>query len=87
MDFTKFAAMLVNHGLYMSRLDRLGDAYEGWIPETPRSRYSGFFQNEHFTRDRELRTRAAMPGKHFYVNCWHARAPLLDGPAVLSVDG
>lgn len=72
MDFTKFIAMLVNRGLYMSRLDRLGDAYEGWIPETPRGKYRGFFQDKFFTRDRQLRKKAATLRKTFYVNCWHA---------------
>jgi hypothetical protein len=72
MDFTKFAAMLENCGLYMSRLDRLGDAYEGWIPETPRARYRGLIQEEFFRRDRELRKQAPKLRKCIYVNCWHA---------------
>ena len=72
MDFTKFIAMLVNRGLFMSRLDRLGDAYEGWIPETPRAKYRGFFQEKFFKRDRQLRKRAAILRKRVYVNCWHA---------------
>lgn len=72
MDFTKFAAMLVNCGLYMSRLDRLGDAYEGWILETPRERYGGLFQEEFFRRDRELRKKAPTLRKRIYVNCWQA---------------
>jgi len=72
MDFTKFTAMLVNRGLYMSRLDRLGDAHEGWIPDTPRSKYCGIIQDELFTRDQQLRKNAAKLRKAVYVNCWHA---------------
>jgi hypothetical protein len=72
LDFTKFLAILVNHGLYMSRLDRLDDKYEGWIPDTPRAKYRGFFQEEDFVRDQRLGKRAARLRKAFYVNCWHA---------------
>lgn len=32
MDFTKFVSMLVKKGLFFSRLDRLGDEYEGGSP-------------------------------------------------------
>ena len=72
MNFTKFAAMIEYCGLYMSRLDRLGDAYEGWIPKTPRERYRGLIQEKFFTRDRELRKQAPKLRKRIYVNCWHA---------------
>lgn len=72
MDFSKFVAMLVNGGLYMSSMDRLGDAYEGWIPVTPRERYRGLLQDELFRRDCELRKRAPTLQKRFYANCWHA---------------
>ena len=72
MDFAKFAAMLVNGGLYLSRLDQLGDAYEGYIPDLPREAYEGILAQQHFERDQELRKRYLGIRKQFYVNCWHA---------------
>ena len=33
MDFTKFVSMLVHKGLYFSRLDKLGDPFEGSLPK------------------------------------------------------
>lgn len=72
MDFSKFVATLVNRGLYRSRMDRLGDAYEGWVPKTPREQYHGFLQNEFFRRDRELRKKATELRKRIYASCWHA---------------
>ena len=72
MDFTKFVAMLVKEGLYLTRLDRLGDAYEGWIPKSPKKYYDGFFGAKYMERDRELKKQSPEFRKLFYVNCWHA---------------
>ena len=33
MDFTKFVSMLVHKGIYFSRLDKLGDSFEGSLPK------------------------------------------------------
>ena len=33
MDFTKFVSMLVRKGIFFSRLDRLGDPFEGSLPK------------------------------------------------------
>jgi hypothetical protein len=33
MDFTKFVSMLIKRGLFFSRLDRLGDPFEGSFPK------------------------------------------------------
>jgi hypothetical protein len=33
MDFTKFVSMLVNRGLFFSRLDKLNDPFEGSLPK------------------------------------------------------
>jgi hypothetical protein len=33
MDFTKFVSMLVQKGLFFSRLDKLGDPFEGSLPK------------------------------------------------------
>lgn len=72
MDFTKFAAMLVKEGLYLARLDQLGDAYEGWIPKSPKKHYDGFFGAKYMERDRELKKQSPEFRELFYVSCWHA---------------
>lgn len=33
MDFTKFVSMLIRKGLFFSRLDKLGDPFEGSLPK------------------------------------------------------
>jgi len=70
MDFTKFVGMLVNKGLYLSRLDRLGDAYEGWVSKSPN--YGGFFGHEFMERDLKLRKQSRALRRLFFVSCWHA---------------
>jgi len=70
MSISKFIAMIVNSGIYMSRLDLLGDKYEGWVPNLP---YSGGFFKKHFDdRDRELREISPKERKCYYVSCWHS---------------
>jgi hypothetical protein len=87
MDFTKLAAMLVNDGFYLSRLDRFGDAYEGWVPESPKEHYGGCLEMEHMKRDRELRKRSSELRKHFFVSCWHANDGQSDAMWKLYVKG
>lgn len=72
MDFTKFVGMLVNKGLYLSRLDRLGDTYEGWVPKSLKRHYGGFFGQEFMERDLKLRKQARALRRLFFVSCWHA---------------
>ena len=72
MDFTRFAAMLVNKGLFLARLDQLSDAHEGWIPQSPTNHYDGFFGQEEMARDAKLRKQCPTERKRFYVSCWHA---------------
>jgi len=72
MDFTKFIAMLVAGKLYLSRLDQLGDDYEGWVPQPPKNHYRGFFKETDAIRDRELKERSSNEKCRYYVSCWHA---------------
>ncbi len=69
MGLSKFIAMLVNNGLYMSRIDLLGDEFEGWIPPSPK--YGGFSKNQLKERDRKLRKHSTKERKRYYVSCWH----------------
>jgi len=78
MDFTKFVAMLVSEGLYLARLDQLGDVYEGWIPKPLKRHYGGFWGQEHMKRDRELRKRSSVERSRCYVSCWHANVEQSD---------
>jgi hypothetical protein len=69
MDFTKFVSMLENRGLFFSRLDLLGDPFEGSRTradeENAREHYgktvvaAAAYHTETFSRKRVM------------VNCWH----------------
>jgi len=72
MDFSKFVAMLVNKGLYLSRLDKLGDAYEGWVPQSPKGYYDGFLGRKFMQRDLDLRKQSQASKLDFFISCWHA---------------
>ena len=87
MDFSKFVAMLVNGGLYLSRIDRLGDIYEGWVPKPVKKHYGGFFVQEEMERDNELRKRSSVERRNYYVSCWHANDEQSDAMWKLYVKG
>ena len=87
MEFGKFVAMLVNEGLYLSRLDRLGDKYEGWVPKPPKGYYRGFFEQEFMERDSELKKQSGELKTHFFMNCWHASDEQSDAMWKLYSDG
>lgn len=71
MDFAKFVAMLVNKGLYLSRLDRLGDSFEGWVPEPSNMDHGPCVRELCMEQDQELRQQSETLKHDFYVNCWH----------------
>ncbi|WP_319404788.1 DUF2971 domain-containing protein [uncultured Desulfosarcina sp.] len=85
MSISKFLAMLVNSGIYMSRLDRLGDKYEGWVPNLS---YKGGFFKKHFEdRDQELRKISPKERKCYYVSCWHSNEEQSDAMWKLYTNG
>src|SRR5437867_3764830 len=69
MDFTKFVCMLQNEGLYFSRLDCLGDPFEGSRSHADEGlradQYSSAVRaaSAAFTQSSIL--------KRVMVNCWH----------------
>lgn len=77
MDFAKFVAMLDAGALYFSRVDLLGDAFEGAIPQgneqywrEVRERFPDrepLIQENQRTTERLIRFSRA----HTFVNCWH----------------
>ena len=85
MGLSKFIAMLVNNGLYMSRIDLLGDNFEGWIPPSPR--YGGFFGEQFKERDNKLRKNSVKEKKRYYVSCWHSNNDQSDAMWKLYVKG
>ncbi|MEO8496287.1 MAG: DUF2971 domain-containing protein [Planctomycetota bacterium] len=87
MDFTKFVAMLVKGGMYLTRVDQLGDVYEGYVPKSPTAHYGGFFGEEWLKRDRKLREESRELRKQFYVNCWHGNDKQSDAMWKLYVKG
>ena len=76
MDFTKFVSMLEHQGLFMSRVDLLGDPFEGSIPESNRGALMRIAQAHGVPLD-TLRVSYEMSAfrqqlrREIYVNCWH----------------
>ncbi len=79
--------MLVTEGLYFARIDCLGDAYEGWIPELSAEHYDGWFGDDDIQRDKTLRAGWKDWIKHFFVSCWHANNDQSDAMWKLYVKG
>jgi hypothetical protein len=72
MDLMKFVAMLVKKGLYLARVNRLGDAYEGWVPELSEGQYEGFAKDWLMEKDRKLKAESKKAIERFFVSCWHS---------------
>ena len=68
-DFTKFVSMLVNKGLFFSRIDKLGDRFEGSITKAD---YQALAQ-KYTAAVRRATTRHTVEGMlpRIFVNCWH----------------
>lgn len=64
MEFAKFAAMLEYSGLFFSRINRLGDPYEGAL-STPTAQVLAEQATDHIMRWREGSL------KYVVVSCWH----------------
>jgi len=59
--------MLVSQTLYLARVDKLGDRFEGMFPKVD---VKGLLQDE---MTRQYNAEKAKNGRRFYyVNCWHA---------------
>lgn len=72
MDFTKFVTMLATKKLYLSRIDTLGDDFEGSYPIAPRDGFGGFFGEEDTDRYHEEKASSKKARKFYYANCWHS---------------
>lgn len=77
MDFTKFVAMLDSRALFFSRIDLLGDPFEGSTPRGNEN-YWKLVQEKHGTDDtivernkETIRGLARFSREHTFVNCWH----------------
>jgi hypothetical protein len=77
MNFTKFVSMIDTGALYFSRLDLLGDPFEGSIPRANRA-YWQQAQSEHPDKAQIVQSNEALINdfvrdarEHIYVNCWH----------------
>ncbi len=71
MDFTKFVAMLVNKTLYLRRVDKLGDAFEGAFPPIRKRNIHGFFREIDYQRYRDRKQTSGDSRRRHYVICWH----------------
>lgn len=77
IDFTKFVSLLDQEALFFSRLDELGDPFEGSVPKATQDMRPVMFEGmdipselipnmiESFSEERGQRVRRAL------VNCWH----------------
>lgn len=69
MDFAKLVAMLLNERLYLTRMDRFDDKFEGFFPSPPERGCVGLFADRD---NRRYRPEKAKDKKRFYyANCWH----------------
>jgi hypothetical protein len=71
MDLSKFVAMLAMNKLPLIRVDKLGDEYEGFVPQLPEQAYQGFFRDKDLQNDRRIRSGAENAREYFYASCWH----------------
>ncbi len=83
MDFTRFVSMLENRGFFFSRLDRLGDPFEGSLSRADED------LREHYSDS--VRAAAASftvnSRKRVMVNCWHMGAHESEAMWKLYADG
>ena len=77
MDFAKFVAMLESESLWFSRMDCLGDPFEGSTPKAELD-YWESLRNENPEKkdvadhnEDMFRTMAGYSRQNTYVNCWH----------------
>ncbi len=77
IDFPKFISMLEEKSLWFTRVDRLGDSFEG---STPRAEveywknHRNAYPNQKEIADRNecfLRDMAKLSRESTFVNCWH----------------
>ncbi len=76
MDFTKFVAMLVKKALHLSRVDKLGDAFEGSFPDLPR--FLGLFDEQDRQRYCDMKRKSESARKFYYASCWHGNDGEMD---------
>jgi hypothetical protein len=83
MDFTKYVDLLESKALFLSRVDKFEDTYEGAYPRENLEQQLAmreYYQKQYFNDDPDyLHQRSAEETKrsewhkqHAYVNCWHA---------------
>jgi hypothetical protein len=76
MDFTKFVSTLEEGGLFFSRLDQLGDPFEGSVPRanlTTRLEEWKMYWDERNVKTLQEATPIMLQWQRqwSYVNCWH----------------
>lgn len=78
MDFTKFVSMLDSRALFFSRLDKLGDRFEGTVSEPTldaiRASYVGPPEAVNKLVEMFGKRTPDLMRQTLFVNCWHANA-------------
>ena len=79
MDFAKYFSLISSSNLFFSRVDKLGDEYEGSLPVANQKfyTYAGFTQEERFEKMQEeakraLTQRIIRTWRH--ANCWFMKS-------------
>lgn len=70
MDFTKFVSLLDRSALFFARADKLGDPFEGSLPNAIRAKARDFFQ-EHLECYRTMLKSIKESAKFMLISCWH----------------
>src|ERR1700730_1357926 len=71
MDLAKFLSLLENDALYFSRADKVGDAFEGSLPDSwVEKRRAWYGSADEDVQPQELLEHLARR-KHTYLSCWH----------------
>lgn len=73
MDFAKFVAMLEGGGLWLSRADRLGDPFEGSLPEADALLREALLRQHNISEDQisSISDLRRWTTQRTFINCWH----------------
>ena len=70
MDFTKFVSLLDKGALFFARADKLGDPFEGYIPNAIRAKAREFFEG-HRDRYQTMLKSIKESARFMLISCWH----------------
>ena len=70
MDFTKFVSVLEESAMFFARADKLGDPFEGYLPDLNRAKARNF--HEGYPKNVQMMFNAIKQKARFMlISCWH----------------